>query len=100
LRTPLGAVSEWHNYKAVATDQGLLADFCNNSALLQQVNGYPLSDPLICLGDGHDEVWNLIGGMATAEIRLEILDWYHLKTYKEDFAMLVTALSQRSKSLH
>lgn len=34
---------------------------------------------MTCLGDGHDGVWNIIGQIATAERRREILDWYHLK---------------------
>lgn len=35
--------------------------------------------PLVYLGDGHPGVWNLFGELATAETRLEILDWFHLK---------------------
>ena len=35
--------------------------------------------PLVCLGDGHDGVWNLFGQIAPASERQEILDWYHLK---------------------
>jgi len=31
----------------------------------------------VCLGDGHDGVWNLF--RAPAPERWEILDWYHLK---------------------
>jgi hypothetical protein len=34
---------------------------------------------LICLGDGHDGVWNLFSQVATSQSRYEILDWYHLK---------------------
>jgi len=32
----------------------------------------------VCLGDGHDGVWNLFQ-IAPAPERWEILDWYHLK---------------------
>ena len=79
LRTPLGELCIWRNYKAIATDQGILANFRNNQALIDQVNNNPLAIPLTCLGDGHDGVWNLIEGIATTESRREILDWYHLK---------------------
>lgn len=35
--------------------------------------------PLVCLGDGHDGVWNLFEEIGSTAIRQEILDWYHLK---------------------
>lgn len=43
------------------------------------VNSQRLLDPLVCLGDGHDGVWNMFQEIASTEQRLEILDWYHLK---------------------
>jgi hypothetical protein len=79
LRTPLGEASEWRHYKAIATDQGVMADFQQNQALIEQVNRAPLAHPLTCLGDGHDGIWNLIEQIGTATQRREILDWYHLK---------------------
>ncbi|AUB43353.1 Transposase (plasmid) [Nostoc flagelliforme CCNUN1] len=37
-------------------------------------------NPLVCLGDGHDGVWNLVKEFGTEKFeRLKILDWYHLK---------------------
>ena len=34
----------------------------------------------MCLGDGHDGVWNLVKEFGTEKSKpLEILDWYHLK---------------------
>ena len=37
-------------------------------------------NPLVCLGDGHDGVWNLVKEFGTEKFKpLEILDWYHLK---------------------
>jgi hypothetical protein len=42
------------------------------------VNQQPLNAPLVCLGDGHDGIWNIYREIATAEGRREILDWYHL----------------------
>lgn len=38
-----------------------------------------LLNPLVCLGDGHQGVWNLVQEEGTQEQRWEILDWYHLK---------------------
>jgi hypothetical protein len=79
LRTPLGEPCEWRHYKAIAMDQNMIADFRNNQALMEQVNHYCLANPVTCLGDGHDGIWNLIADIATPEQRREILDWYHLK---------------------
>jgi hypothetical protein len=89
LRTPKGEKSEYRNYKAIVTDQGILAKFQNNQDLIDQVNGYQLAIPVVCLGDGHDGIWNVIESIATKEGRLEILDWYHLKEnlYKIPLAM-------------
>jgi hypothetical protein len=50
LRTTLGEICNWRNYKAIVTDQGILADFQNNQGLIDQVNQYPLALPLTCLG--------------------------------------------------
>ncbi len=30
-----------------------------------RVNSQPLTNPLVCLGDGHDGIWNLVGQLAT-----------------------------------
>jgi hypothetical protein len=79
LRTPLGDPSEWRDYKAVSTEQGMVANFRNNAQLVDWVNQQPVADPLTCLGDGHDGVWNIVAQLATAPHRREILDWYHLK---------------------
>jgi hypothetical protein len=78
VRTPLGEPCEWKDYKAIATDQGMLANFQNNAQLIDWVNEQSLAQPVVCLGDGHDGIWNIIGQLATAGQRLEILDWYHL----------------------
>ena len=78
LRTPLGEECVWRDYKAIATDQGMVANFQHNQSLIDWINPQPLSLPLTCLGDGHDGVWTIIAGIATAAQRREILDWYHL----------------------
>jgi hypothetical protein len=38
-----------------------------------------LVNPLVCLGDGYDGVWNVVREFGADELsRLEILDWFHL----------------------
>jgi hypothetical protein len=72
---------DWKDYKAVRL-QGIYyaAFFHDNQSLIDYVNSQPLVNPLVCLGDGHDGVWNLAREFGTTEFQqLEILDWYHLK---------------------
>jgi len=78
LRTALNLESEWRDYKAIATDQGTVANFRNNAQLIDWVNDQSLAQPVTCLADGHDGVWNIVSQIATAAQRREILDWYHL----------------------
>jgi hypothetical protein len=78
VRTPLGEECDWKDYKAIATDQGMLANFQNNAQLIDWVNEQSLAQPVVCLGDGHDGIWHIISHIATTGQRLEILDWYHL----------------------
>lgn len=47
--------------------------------MIDWVNSQRLLCPLVCLGDGHDGVWNLFKEIGSTAIRQEILDWYHLK---------------------
>ena len=70
----------WRDYKAVRL-QGIYygAVFDDNQCLIDYVNSQPLTNPLVCLGDGHGGVWNLIKELVTPQARWEILDWYHLK---------------------
>jgi hypothetical protein len=70
----------WRDYKAVRL-QGIYygAFFDENQSLIDYVNSQKLVNPLVCLGDGHDGVWNLVREFGTNELsRLEILDWFHL----------------------
>lgn len=53
--------------------------FQDNASLSAWVNTQRLSLPLVCLGDGHDGIWNLFKDIATPQQRQEILDWFHLK---------------------
>jgi hypothetical protein len=79
LRTPLGEPCECRDYKAVNLhEHGVGAFFQDNPSLVNWVNAQPLADPLICLGDGHDGIWNIYDQIGTPVQRREILDWYHL----------------------
>ena len=79
LRTPLGEVCRWQDYKAVSLHGHCQEAFLQeNERLVAWVNQQPLSTPLICLGDGHDGIWNLFDEIAQPGQRHEILDWFHL----------------------
>jgi len=79
LRTPPGFPCEWRDYKGVNLhDLGVAAFFRDNAGLVKWVNQQPLANPLVCLGDGHDGIWNLFAEIGTTIFRQEILDWYHL----------------------
>ena len=80
LRTPVGEDSAWKDYKAVRLHgQATAAWYRDNAALINWVLAQPLASPLVCIGDGHDGIWNIIKQLAPQDQRLEILDWYHLK---------------------
>ena len=80
LRGVLGEGTYWRDYKAVRL-QGIYynALFQDNQSWIDFVNTQPLTNPLVCLGDGHDGIWNLVRELASPETRWEILDWYHLR---------------------
>jgi hypothetical protein len=80
LRDLVEADSPWRDYKAVRV-QGIYynAFFQDNDGLIDYLSAQRLLSPLVCLGDGHDGVWNLFRELTTVETRWEILDWYHLK---------------------
>ena len=80
LRNLQDSDSPWRDYKAVRL-QGMYyaAFYQDNESLVDYVNAQRLLEPLVCLGDGHDGVWNLFSELASAHNRCEILDWYHLK---------------------
>jgi hypothetical protein len=79
LRTAKGEPLIGRDYQGVSFHQlGVAAFFQDNSALLDFVNSQVLANPLVCLGDGHDGIWNLFREIGEKEQRLEILDWYHL----------------------
>lgn len=80
LRTPLGEVCEWREYKAVSLHgQGVAAFFKDNQRLLQWLNAQPRAPIVACLGDGHDGIWKLFAQVGEPCQRFEVLDWYHLK---------------------
>ena len=79
VRTPQGKACEWRDYKAIRLHgQSIGASYKDNRQLSECVNQQSLATPLVCLGDGHDGVWNLISEIGKPEQRREILDWYHL----------------------
>jgi hypothetical protein len=79
LRTPKGEICRWQDYKAVNLhEQCCEAFFQDNERLVEWVNQQSLANPVTCLGDGHDGIWNLFGEIASPTQRREILDWFHL----------------------
>lgn len=78
IRTPAGQPCQWKDYKTLATDVGLIADYHNNARLIDWTHQQPLASPVTCLGDGHDGIWNIIRQLSIPEQRRETLDWYHL----------------------
>ena len=66
------------NTKLLMHQQGIAARFQDNTSLISWVNQHRLKQPMFCLGDGHDRIWNLFAEIGTDEQRCEILDWYHL----------------------
>jgi hypothetical protein len=80
LRGEPKAGSYWRDYKAIRLNSTYYgAFFDDNQSLIDYVNSQPLLNPLVCLADGHQVVWNLIQEFGTDQQRWEILDWYHLK---------------------
>lgn len=80
LRGEPKAGCHWRDYKVVRL-QGIYygAFFADNQSLVDYVNSQSLVNPLICLGDGHDGVWNLVREFGREQLsRCEILDWFHL----------------------
>jgi hypothetical protein len=72
---------QWRQYKAVRLNaQGeSRAWFQDNAGLVETMQDRPLAEVVVCLGDGHDGIWNLHEAIVPdAAKRLEILDWYHL----------------------
>lgn len=79
IRTPKGEICRWQDYKAVNLHSHYCEAFLkDNEQLVEWVNGQPLAAPVICLGDGHDGIWNLFDQIASPSQRREILDWFHL----------------------
>lgn len=81
LRTEtLGEKCEWRDYQAARlSGVSYGATFRRKEELTAWINSQVLTNPLICLGDGHSGVWNLFRQIANTQQRQEILDWFHLK---------------------
>ena len=80
IRGPKGEKCYYKEYKT-ARLQGIYygAFFQDNLSLINWVNSQTLANPLYCLGDGHDGIWNIFAEISDPGLRVEILDWYHLK---------------------
>lgn len=81
LRSKPEEACYWRDYKAVRL-QGIYygAFFDEKQSLIDYVNSQSLTDPLFCLGDGHDGIWNLVQEFGYEQLDcVEILDWFHLK---------------------
>lgn len=79
IRTPKGEICRWQDYKAVNLHEQCCEAFLqDNEQLVEWVNQQSLANPVTCLGDGHDGIWNLFGEIASPTQRREILDWFHL----------------------
>ena len=76
----VGQPSCWRDHKVARLD-GIYygAVFHNPSTLTDWINAQRARIPLICLGDGHDGIWNLFAQIANPQQLQEILDWYHFK---------------------
>jgi len=74
-----GEKSYWKQYKT-ARLQGIHygAFFEDNLSLTDWINSQNMTNPIYCLGDGHDGIWNIIAEIGDKTDRIEILDWYHL----------------------
>ena len=73
---------DWRQYKAVRMNSKgeSRAWFQDNEHLVKTLSARPLAEVVVCLGDGHDGIWNLHEAIVPMpEQRIEILDWYHLK---------------------
>ena len=80
LRTKKGQKCEWRDYQAARLSSVYYgAKFLRKEELVAWIDSQKLTNPLICLGDGHAGVWNLFSQIATTQQRYEILDWFHLK---------------------
>lgn len=68
----------WRDYKAVRLQEIYYgAFFDENQSLIDYVNSQSLVNPLFCLGDGHDGVWNLVQEFGCEQLDcVEILDWF------------------------
>ena len=75
----------WQQYKAVCLDpMGYRAAWFNdNESLVAWVKQQPLTQPVICLGDGHDGIWNLFTQIAPPSQRYEILEPFLQRMLKE-----------------
>ncbi len=79
IRGKIGEKSFWKEYKTARLGKIYYGAFYqDNDSLVNWINSQKLTDPLFCIGDGHDGVWNIMAEISDRDGRIEILDWYHL----------------------
>lgn len=71
--------TQWRQYKAICLDSGeeIVASLGEEEFLVQCLRGRCCRG-VVCIGDGHDSVWNTVAALPL-QARQEVLDWYHLK---------------------
>jgi hypothetical protein len=80
MRGEVGEKSYYRDYKiARVNSQWYGAAYQQNSEIIDWLNSQKQAVPLVCVGDGHDGVWNMFQEIGVE--RMEILDWYHLKEH-------------------
>lgn len=95
-----GQECQWLEYKSARVETIYYgATFQANEDLTNWLNSQPLCSPTVCVGDGHEGVWNIFAEVRTASERLEILDWYHLKENLYRIGGSITRLQQAEACL-
>ncbi len=73
----IGEEAEWKQYKAIRINGKYHnAFYKEDKELIKYINKQKKAEFMVCLGDGHGSVWNIIDGITGQKI--EVLDWYHL----------------------
>jgi hypothetical protein len=96
-----GQTPSWKQYKAVhLAPMGVRAAWLDdNAALLTWFNHQLLAVCLVCLGDGHDGIWNLFAQLTNAVERREILDGFHLMENLEKVGGSLNRLAEARRLL-
>jgi hypothetical protein len=59
----------WRDYKGIRLHEQVTQGFFQeNKKLIDWANSQPLANPLTCLGDGHDGIWNIITKIGNSSL--------------------------------